>query len=246
MRHRSAFLVLILVAGSLAACGPTPDTGPTTGPTAVAPSVTGTTLKPLPPATAAPTSARTPTQAPIAATAPAATLAATAPPATLAATVPSAPAGTVTAVPAAATVPSTNVAGSAAIDVTDFKVALSYTPNTGAGTAPVALEAMVQFNATNNGPGDVHELSATRIVVHGAGGEGLLDTTLQGGVTDMRPQAGLPAGQTRNYSYTSVPGTSGATAAANDAVIGLLIVSVDGQEQQIALPATRVLPARIP
>ena len=43
MHHRRAFLLLILTAGTLVACGPTPDTGPATSPTAVLPAVTGKT-----------------------------------------------------------------------------------------------------------------------------------------------------------------------------------------------------------
>jgi hypothetical protein len=130
--------------------------------------------------------------------------------------------------------------------VTNFAVAQSYTPNTGTGSAPLVLEAVVQFTAQNSGARDVAALSATRILVRDAGGVTLLDTTLQGGVMDMRVQAGLPAGQTRPYSYTSVLPAGPPAAAVDDAVTGLLTVQVDGQDQQVALPATRVRAARIP
>lgn len=108
------------------------------------------------------------------------------------------------------------------------------------------LEVRGQFNATNNGKTTVQELTPIRIVVKRPDGEVALDASTQGGVMDMKAMAGLPLGMTRPYGFSASPGKISAQVAEGDEVTGMLTVRIDGHEQEISMPITRVTTIRIP
>ncbi|HMA35458.1 MAG TPA: hypothetical protein VKY74_13390 [Chloroflexia bacterium] len=133
--------------------------------------------------------------------------------------------------PAAAAAPTG--APAVAIEVTSFSVAQN-------------LEVRIQFTAQNTSAAAIQDLTATRLVLKNGEGQTVLDTSPQGGVMDMRPMAGLPAGMSRPYSYMAVRGPGTPSLTVNEAVSGLLTVRADGHDQVVALPATRVTPPRVP
>jgi hypothetical protein len=108
------------------------------------------------------------------------------------------------------------------------------------------FEVRGQFNATNNGKTAVQEVAPLRVSVKRPGGEVALDASAQGGVMDTKAMAGLPPGATRPYGFAATPGKVYSQVAVGDEVAGALTVSVDGQEQQVALPTTKVTTVRIP
>src|SRR5438105_10363787 len=98
------------------------------------------------------------------------------------------------------------------------------------------LEVRGQFNATNNGKKTVQELTPTHIVVKRPNGESVLDTSVHGGVMDMKPFAGLPSGLTRPYGFSASGGNAPSHIAEGDEVTGTLTVRIAGHEQQVYLP----------
>jgi len=70
--------------------------------------------------------------------------------------------------------------------------------------------------------------------------------SIQGGVMDTKPIAGLPPGTSRPYGFSAAPGTILKKVAQGDEVTGILTISADGQSLEIPLPITTVTPLRIP
>jgi hypothetical protein len=108
------------------------------------------------------------------------------------------------------------------------------------------FEVRGQFNATNNGKTAVQEVAPLRVSVKRPSGDVVLDASAQGGVMDTKVMTGLPPGMTRPYGFSATPGKVYSQVAVGDEVAGALTVSVDGQEQQVALPTTKVTTVRIP
>jgi hypothetical protein len=108
------------------------------------------------------------------------------------------------------------------------------------------FEVRGQFNATNNSKTAVQDVAPTHIAVKRPNGEVALDASAQGGVMDTKAVAGLPPGMTRPYGFSATPGEIVAQVALGDEVAGTLTVRVDGQEQQVPLPTTKVTTVRIP
>ncbi len=122
------------------------------------------------------------------------------------------------------------------IQVTQFSVSSNF-------------EIRGQFNATNNGKTNIKDLAPTRIQIKGPTGEVVFEAdapSIQGGVMDMKPMAGLPAGMSRPYSFSAAPGTISKQVAEGDEVTGILTLSADGQVIEVSLPVTKVTPIRIP
>ncbi len=125
------------------------------------------------------------------------------------------------------------------VGVTGFNVWQDFMPSTNPGGPP--LYASVELNITNHGATPVHAVLATRIVVRRPEGEVLLDRGLQAGPPDTVAGTDLAPGETRHYSYRSASSDVSPTMTENEAVSGSLTVSLDGVEQTVPLPATRVL-----
>jgi hypothetical protein len=122
------------------------------------------------------------------------------------------------------------------IQITQFSVASNF-------------EIRGQLNATNNGTSNIQELIPTHIQVKRATGEVVFDASapsIQGGVLDTRPMAGLPPGMSRPYGFSAAPGNITGQVTQGDEVTGILTLSADGQVMKVLLPATKVTAVRIP
>jgi len=131
-----------------------------------------------------------------------------------------------------------SVKGGAGLDIqiTQFSVASNF-------------EIRGQLNATNNGTSNIQELIPTHIQVMRATGEVVFDASapsIQGGVMDTKPVAGLAPGMSRPYGFSVAPGTITGQVAQGDEVTGILTLSADGQVMKVLLPATKVTAVRIP
>ena len=122
---------------------------------------------------------------------------------------------------------------SVSIQVTNFSVSQNF-------------EIRGQFDATNSGKTDVKDVVPVSVVIKRPNGDVLDEADAQGGVMDMKPFAGLPVGVTRPYAFSAPAGKVSGQVSENDEVIGTLTVRVDGKEQQVPLPTTRVTAVRIP
>jgi hypothetical protein len=111
------------------------------------------------------------------------------------------------------------------------------------------FEIRGQITATNNGTANVQELAFMRIRLTLPGSEPAFEAvapSIQGGVMDTRPMAGLPPGMTRPYGFSAAPGTILKKVARGDEVTGVLTLSADGRTMEVSLPVTTVTPQRIP
>ena len=228
---------------AIAGASATPTVGPTRAPVGgtpltVATPAAGTPAQATPTAGAATSPAATvatsPSAAPTTGTGGATpTSAATPPPA---GETPTAPAGET---PTAATASPAATPTGVAVEVIGFNVWQDFMPPLPAGGAP--LYASVEFNLTNHGSAPVHAVQATRIVVRRPEGEVVLDRGLQGGPPDAVAGTDLAPGETRHYSYRSTAPDTSPVMVENEAVTGVLTLSLDSVEQTVPLPATRVL-----
>jgi hypothetical protein len=225
---------------AIAGASATPTVGPTRAPLGGTPLTVAT---PTPGAPAAGTPAQaTPTAG--AATSPAATVATSPSAAPTTGTGGPTPTSAVTPPPTGETPTAAPVSPAAtptgvSVEVIGFNVWQDFMPPLPAGGAP--LYASVEFNLTNHGSAPVHAVLATRIVVRRPEGEVVLDRGLQGGPPDPVAGTDLAPGETRHYSYRSTAPDTSPVMAENEAVTGVLTLSLDSVEQTVPLPATRVL-----
>ncbi len=155
------------------------------------------------------------------------------------ATTPTTTAPTATSVPGVATGSggsSGNGGSGLDIQVTQFSVASNF-------------EIRGQLNITNSSKSAIQELIPTNIQLKQPSGEVVFEAaapSIQGGVMDTKPMAGLPPGMSRPYGFSAAPGTITGKVAQGDEVTGALTLSADGQVIKVPLPVTKVTAVRIP
>jgi hypothetical protein len=143
-----------------------------------------------------------------------------------------------TAAPSAATPPGGSGKGGTGLDiqVTQLSVASNF-------------EIRGQLMVTNTGTANVQDLAFTYIQLRLPGGEPVFEAaapSIQGGVMDTKPMAGLAPGTSRPYGFSAAPGTILKPVAQGDEVTGVLTLSVDGRPLEVIFPLAKVTPQRIP
>ena len=125
------------------------------------------------------------------------------------------------------------------MDVIGFNVWQDFMPSTGTTGPP--LNASVELNVTNHGTPPLRNILVTRIVIRRPDGEVVLDRGVLSNTPDTDATGDLAPGETRHYSVRAAPSDASPAMTENEAVTGALTLSLDGVEQTVPLPATRVL-----
>ena len=112
-------------------------------------------------------------------------------------------------------------------------------PSTGTTGPPLIRQCGAKRHQPRHAP--LRNILVTRIVIRRPDGEVVLDRGVLSNTPDTDATGDLAPGETRHYSVRATPSDASPAMTENEAVTGALTLSLDGVEQTVPLPATRVL-----